>query len=157
MIKFTNRIKINRPIDEVFTFVSDFENVPKWNYYVTQVTNLSNHELQKGTVYHQIRKSDQQKFEVLDYIPNQRVVVKTLPGSNPEFRIECLFEGDSQLTEFTYNWDLEFTNSGLGGIIDKLAKNKVKNAVRQNMSKLKQLLESGTVTLQDGRLSTYQV
>jgi hypothetical protein len=37
-------------------------------------------------------------------------------------------------------------------LIEKLAKIKVKKAVMQNLIKLKELLENGSVQLQDGRL-----
>jgi uncharacterized membrane protein len=32
MLEFENTVYIDRPIGEVFTFLSDFENIPKWNY-----------------------------------------------------------------------------------------------------------------------------
>jgi uncharacterized membrane protein len=34
VLEFENTIPIDRPIDEVFAFLSDFENIPKWNYYL---------------------------------------------------------------------------------------------------------------------------
>ncbi len=42
MLEFENTIRIDRPIAEVFAFLSDLENIPKWNYYVLEVTKLSN-------------------------------------------------------------------------------------------------------------------
>ena len=32
MLEFENTVYIDRPVDEVFAFLSDFENIPKWNY-----------------------------------------------------------------------------------------------------------------------------
>ena len=156
MIQFTNEITIQKPVEEVFDFVSDFENVPKWNYYVRRVTNLTGGEPQKGTTFHQARESDQQQYRVTEYIPNKKVVVETLPGSAPEFKIACSFEGDDRKTDFRYHWDLELANRGPGGIIEKLAARRVKDAVYQNLTKLKQLLESGQVTLQNGRKAVYK-
>jgi len=40
MIEFENRIRIERPREEVFDFVSNFENVPKWNYFVESVRKV---------------------------------------------------------------------------------------------------------------------
>jgi uncharacterized membrane protein len=37
VLEFENTILIDRPTDEVFAFLSDFENIPKWNYYVLEV------------------------------------------------------------------------------------------------------------------------
>jgi uncharacterized membrane protein len=33
---FENVVMISRPIEDVFGFLSDFENVPKWNYAVVE-------------------------------------------------------------------------------------------------------------------------
>ena len=41
MIRFENTVEIDRPIEEVFRFVANFENVPRWNYYVVDVRQLS--------------------------------------------------------------------------------------------------------------------
>jgi len=37
VLEFENTIRIDRPIAEVFAFPSDFENIPKWSYYVLEV------------------------------------------------------------------------------------------------------------------------
>ena len=37
MMEFENTIVIKKPIKEVFAFISNFENIPKWNYYVLEV------------------------------------------------------------------------------------------------------------------------
>ena len=60
----TITIVIQRPIEEVFTFVADFENVSQWNYNVLSVRKLSEMPVDLGTVYHQVRKRDQQDFQV---------------------------------------------------------------------------------------------
>jgi uncharacterized membrane protein len=32
---------IRRPIEDVFAFLSDFENVPKWNYAIVETRKVS--------------------------------------------------------------------------------------------------------------------
>lgn len=39
--EFSNEVTINRPIEHVFSFLSNFENMAKWNYWA-----LSDMELQ---------------------------------------------------------------------------------------------------------------
>ncbi len=56
MIEFENTVQIKRPIGEVFTFLSNLANLPKWNYFVTRVTKVSEGPAGIGTTYHQIRK-----------------------------------------------------------------------------------------------------
>ena len=62
MLEFENTVYIDRPIGEVFSFLSDFENIPKWNYYVLEVRQRSESPIGIGTTYHQVRKTDEQVF-----------------------------------------------------------------------------------------------
>jgi uncharacterized protein YndB with AHSA1/START domain len=98
MLEFENTIRIDRPVEEVFAFLSDFENIPKWNYYVLEVRQLSEHPIGIETTYHQVRKSDQQDFRIIEFEPNHTVAVKTLPQSSPSFeRRITLYEEGTQL------------------------------------------------------------
>ena len=57
MIEFTNQVVIERPVKDVFDFVSQLENAPKWNYFVQQVRQTSPGPVGFGTSFHQIRKT----------------------------------------------------------------------------------------------------
>jgi uncharacterized membrane protein len=148
MLEFENTIHINRPIEEVFTFLADFENLPKWNYFVLKVEKTSAGPIGIGTTYHQVRKTDEQSFGITEFEPNRAMAVKTPPGES--FQLEMRFilrsEGDS-----THVRDLWKLDTGRSAILEKLAGGKVKSTVAENLSKLKQLLEQGNVILQDGR------
>ncbi|MGD8490264.1 MAG: SRPBCC family protein [Anaerolineae bacterium] len=148
MIEFKNRIVIDRPVEEVFAFVADFENVPKWNYYVLEVNKTSAGPLGVGTTYHQTRKTDEQDFGVIEYEPTERVVVKTLPHAQPAFEMRFMFQPLEGGTQMTDAWKLD---TGGPGLLERLGRGKVKQAVKENLVKLKELLETGSVQLQDGR------
>jgi hypothetical protein len=51
-------------------------------------------------------------------------------------------------TRIVDRWRLDL---GVPALLEPLAVGRVKKAVRENLGKLKTLLEAGTVTLQDGR------
>jgi uncharacterized membrane protein len=148
VLEFENTIAIERPIDEVFAFLSDFENIPKWNYYVLEVRQLSESPIGIGTTYHQLRKSDQQDFRIIEFEPNTTVAVKTSPQSSPSFerRFTLYEEGDT--TRIRDQWKLD---TGRPALLERLARGRVKSAVSENLSKLKELLQEGRVVLQDGR------
>jgi uncharacterized membrane protein len=148
VLEFENTIPIDRPIDEVFAFLSDFENIPKWNYYVLEVRQLSESPIGIGTIYHQVRKSDQQDFRIIEFEANNTVAVKTLPQSSPSFerRFTLYEEGDT--TRIRDQWKLD---TGRPALLERLARGRVKSAVSENLSKLKELLQEGRVVLQDGR------
>ena len=148
MLEFENTIAIERPIDEVFAFLSDFENIPKWNYYVLEVTQLSESPIGIGTTYHQIRKSDQQDFRIIEFEANHRVAVKTLPQSSPSFERRFTLYEEGETTRIRDQWKLD---TGRPALLERLARGRVKSAVSENLSKLKELLQEGRVVLQDGR------
>jgi uncharacterized membrane protein len=148
MLEFENTVYIDRPVDVVFAFLSDFENIPKWNYYVLEVRQLSESPRGLGTTYHQVRKTDEQDFRIIEFEPDHTVAVKTLPQSSPglEMRFSLYEEGNA--TRIRDEWMLD---TGRPAILERLALRRVKSAVAENLAKLKELLEEGRVVLQDGR------
>lgn len=148
MIKFENSISIDRPIEQVFKFIANFENTPKWNYYVLDVEQLNPGTIREGTKFHQIRKSDEQTYQIIKYNPNHLVTIKTTPDSSPQFVMKFSLQSENGATVVKDEWQLE---TGQPALLERLAAWKIKSAVAENLNKLKQLLEAGKVTLQDGR------
>ena len=149
MIRFENSISIERPVAEVFAFLSDFENIPKWNYYVLEVRKISDGPVGVGTKYHQVRKTDEQVFQITEFKLNHKIAVKTLPESSLQFERRFTLQAEGSNTHIIDKW--EELDTGRPALIEKLAARKVKSAVAENLNKLKVLLETGRVTLQDGR------
>ena len=151
MLEFENTIRIDRPVEEVFAFLSDFENIPKWNYYVLEVRQLSEGSIGVGTTYHQVRKSDQQDLRIIEFGPGHTVAVKTLPQSTPDLEMRFTLNEEGSTTRVRDEWKL---NTGKPAIFERLAGGRIKSAVAENLAKLKELLEEGQVVLQDGRQVT---
>lgn len=149
---FENTITIERPLDEVFRFVSDQCNNPKWNYFVMQVEKL-NSISGAGAEYLQTRKTDQQRFIIKEYKANRQVMIETLPGERPAVTRKIWFEGDANRTlirdQITFKLPIPT-------FLARLVLKRPKKAVKENLEKLKILLESGQVVLQDGRNSFYR-
>jgi uncharacterized membrane protein len=79
MLHFKNKLEIHRPVADVFSFISNFENMPKWNYFVLEVRKLSGGSIGLNTTFRQIRKTDSQEYKITEFEPNRRVTVETLP------------------------------------------------------------------------------
>jgi len=148
VLEFENTIRIDRPADEVFAFLSDFENIPKWNYYILEVRQFSESPVGVGTTYHQIRKSEEQDYQVTEFEANRAIAVKTLPQSSPGFERKFTLYEEGDTTRIRDEWKLD---TGRPALLEKLAGGRVKSAVAENLAKLKELLEQGRVVLQDGR------
>ena len=148
MISFENSVAIDRPLPEVFQFVSDLQNLPKWNYFVLDVKKVTSGPLGQGTEFHQVRKTDQQKLRITAFQHPHALTVETVPPSKPELHRAITFSGDAKRTVITDRWSIEL---GMPPLLRPLGKARVASAVRENLSKLKELLETGGTTLQDGR------
>jgi uncharacterized membrane protein len=148
MFTFENTVLIDRPIEAVFAFVVDLPSIPKWNYYVLSVSPTSPKPGVVGSTYHQIRKDDEQDLRISQLEPNRSLVVETIPPSKPELRREIMFEIQGESTRIIDKWQLDL---GVPKLLEPLAANRAKSGVRENLEKLKVLLEAGKVTLQDGR------
>ncbi len=150
MIQFEITIEINRPVTEVFEYVANFENIPQWNYYVLRVHQISAGTSAAGALYHQTRRDDEQRYQVTAHQPNQKIAIKTTPGSSPAFERVFTFEKTTTGTRIKDVWKLE---TGHNALLERLGAGKVKSAVADNLGKLKELLETGQTRLQDGRVS----
>ncbi len=151
MLEFENTIRIDRPVAEVFAFLSDFENIPKWNYNVLEVSQVSDGPIGIGTMYHQVRKSDQQDFSITELDDNRQVAVKTVPQSTPDLEMRFTLYPEEGTTRVRDEWKLDMR---LPALLESLAAQRIKSAVAGNLMKLKELLEEGEVVLQDGRRAT---
>jgi uncharacterized membrane protein len=151
MLHFKNKLEINQPVAEVFSFISNFENMPKWNYFVLEVTKLSEGSIGLNTTFKQVRKTDTQEYKITEFEPNRRVTIETLlPYSKLVMRFTFEQENNNH-TILTDEWELD---TGKAALVERFAGRNVKSAVAENLQKLKQLLETGKVTLQDGRTIT---
>jgi uncharacterized membrane protein len=151
MLEFENAVRIDRPIEDVFAFLADFENIPKWNYYVVDVKKISHGPVSVGSRYHQVRKTDEQTFRLISFEPGRLIEAKTEPGSLPQLEMRFVVQPEEGKTLLRDQWKLA---TGKPAILEKLAARSIKSAVAENLGKLKQLLENGWVILQDGRRMT---
>jgi uncharacterized membrane protein len=148
MFTFENSILIDRPVDEVYAVAADLTSIPKWNYYVQSVTPTSGNPGAEGATFHQVRKNDAQDLRIVKAAAGETLVVETIPPSKPELRREMLFQAEGKSTRLVDKWQLDM---GVPRLLEPLAARRAKAGVRENLGKLKTLLETGRVTLQDGR------
>jgi uncharacterized protein YndB with AHSA1/START domain len=143
MASFENSVTIRRPVEDVFAFLADFENVPKWNYAIVETTKVSPGPVRVGTTYRQTRSAprrSEETFEVTVFEPATRLEVQG--GLGPfTARVSYLLEPTGSGTTLTNAVDLE--SSGLLTLVAPLATSRVKHAVAANLDTLKQLLEEG--------------
>src|SRR5260370_24938589 len=67
---------IERPVSEVFAFISDPENLPRWNYYVTGCIKLDASPARVGSTYRLVPKSATPVFSRTQFQHDPRVVIR---------------------------------------------------------------------------------
>jgi uncharacterized protein YndB with AHSA1/START domain len=138
---FENTVIIRRPIEEVFGFLSDFENIPKWNYAIAETRKVSQGPVGVGTIYQRVRsvpsRSDE-RFEVTAYNPPRNLEIQGQLGPFPS-RLSYALDAVPEGTRVTNSVELEL--HGPGRLLGRVAVPRVRDAVAANLHKLKELLE----------------
>jgi hypothetical protein len=78
MATFQNTVTIRRAVEDVFTFLANFENIPKWNYAIVETKKTSPGAVGVGTTYRQIRsipERSEEGFKVTAFEPASRLEV----------------------------------------------------------------------------------
>ena len=142
MIKVETEVVINRPSDEVFAYISNFENNPRWQSGMVEARFTTDGPLHVGSTYDQVTtflgRRIESTFEVLEYVPNHMVKASTTSGSFPitfariveahsdGTRVKAIIEGDA---------------SGFFKLAEPLLKRMVQRSVEADYRNLKAVTE----------------
>lgn len=142
MIKVSTTITIARSPAEVFGFISNFENNPRWQSGMVAARFTSEGELGVGTTYVQearfLGRRVESTFKVLDFEPGHLVKASSTAGSFPITftRIVEPYGGNCRVTAI-----VEGDASGFFKLAEPLLKPMVARSVREDYKVLKRILE----------------
>lgn len=151
MEAFENIVMIRRPAEEVFAFLADFQNVPRWNYAIKQTWKTSPGPARVGATYRQTRtvpRGGDEGFEITVFDPPGRLAVQGQIGPF-HAKASYLLEPTGGGTRLTNNVELE-PASALLRLIGPLTGPRVKTAVARNLGTLKRLLEGARPAAEGG-------
>jgi uncharacterized protein YndB with AHSA1/START domain len=144
MQAFENTVTIQRPADEVFAFLADFENIPRWNYAIEETRKASAGPVGVGTRYRQTRTVPSRSvegFEVTVFEPARRLAMHGQIGPF-QATISYELEAVAGATQLVNNVELDPSQAMLR-LAAPLAAPRIKAAVAQNLGKLRLVLEDG--------------
>jgi len=145
MINVHQSTIINRPVPEVFAFVGDQTNAPRWQRGLETVRRIGGGPIEVGTRHEFVRKligrrmSGQNEYTV--YEPDRIVAFKATSGGWP---LEAAYEiapAGEQATQLSSRIALQ--PSGAFRVLQPLFAAALKRDVRANLATLKDLLEAG--------------
>jgi uncharacterized protein YndB with AHSA1/START domain len=87
VITFETDVRINRPIEEVFAYVSDPRNFPHWNSAVQTVHKTSGYEDEMAATYFMERQLPTgralNELEIITRQPSREFAIRTTSGPTP--------------------------------------------------------------------------
>jgi uncharacterized protein YndB with AHSA1/START domain len=142
-MRFTNTVTINRSREDVFAFLADLENLPRWNYAIRRTRKVTSGPVAVGTRYHQLRTvptHQEESLEVVELDHARRLTVRGTLNRLPA-RLAYVLESDGTCTVLSNS--VELTVRGPLVLVSPLATRQVKQAVAANLAALKEILERG--------------
>jgi uncharacterized protein YndB with AHSA1/START domain len=141
-MKFETSVRIERPAEEVFDYVSEPESFPQWNSAVQAVRRTSG-EGDVGSTYLMERDlpggGAENELEILSRSRPTEFDLRTTSGPTP-FMYRYRFVSESGATEVQLAAEVEL--SGVAGALGPLATRAVKRGVDANFATLKGILEA---------------
>jgi uncharacterized protein YndB with AHSA1/START domain len=154
VIAFETDVRIDRPVGEVFAYVSEPLNFPRWSSAVETVRKSSAGDGGVGPRYVMERELPTgraiNELDVVASEPLREFAIRATTGPTP-FLYRYRFAAANG--ETSVHLDAEVELPGSAGFLSSLARRAVKNGVDQNLATLKQILEatrSGVPPLADG-------
>jgi uncharacterized membrane protein len=143
VIAFDTDVRIDRPIDEVYSYVSNPLNFPRWNSAVRAVRLTSAGEYGTGSTYLMERELPTgravNELQVLASERPREFVIRTIAGPTP-FLYRYRFAGANDETAVELEAEVELP--GAAAFLPRLARRAVKRGVDDNLATLKQILEA---------------
>jgi len=140
-ISFVNKLTIDRPPAAVFAYLVDLENLPRWNYAISDTRKVTTGPVGVGTRYRQSRTipaRTHESLEVTELDTDRRLAVSGSLNALPA-KISYELQPEGRATVLTNT--IELRPSGLLSLLAPIATREIKSAVAANLQILKQILE----------------
>ncbi|HEY7124176.1 MAG TPA: SRPBCC family protein [Ktedonobacterales bacterium] len=145
MVTIEQSTIINRPIEEVFAYVSDQRNSPQWQDGVVDVQQSPESPVGVGTKVTLVRvflgRRLEQHAEVVAYEPPTRYAFASTSG--PSTTGTNRFEATAEGTKVTIAFEMQA--GGLFSLAEPLVARNLRRSVEAALGNLKDLLESRAV------------
>ena len=142
MIAFETGVRIDRPIEDVFVYVSDPLNFPRWNSAVEAVLKTSADQNGVASTYSMERELPSgravNELEVVASEPLREFAIRSTAGPTP-FLYRYRFSAENGETVVTLDAEVEMP--GPAALLPQLARRLVKKGVNDNLATLKRILE----------------
>jgi hypothetical protein len=148
MLKVEHSVVINKPVDQVWNFLTVFQNTPKWDIGVLETKQTSEGAAGLGTTFQNtgpfLGKSAVREYKVTDYVLHKKVTVKLMSPSKviQKAEVNYTFEPANNGTKLSFIGCIEF--GGFFRLIQPFLLQRAKRDGQGDLDNLKRLIESQT-------------
>jgi len=148
MLRVEHCVFINKPVEQVWNFLTDFQNTPKWDIGVLETKQTSAGAAGLGTTFQNIGpflgRTSVREYRVTEIELNKKVTVKLITPSKliKKAEVSYAFEPASDGTKLTATGGIEF--NGFFKLIQPILIRRAKRDSQGDLDNLKHLLEAQT-------------
>jgi uncharacterized membrane protein len=143
-MRLEESVEIDRPLEEVFEYVSDVGNYPEWMAHVLEVRKGTPGPPQQGDSFMVAIKSLGRRFETpyerTSYDAGRRYTDQAVGGPIPDQRWHSAFQEVPGRTRFTRAVEVE--SSGLLKLLEPLQKLAAGRQLKKDLQTLKNVVEA---------------
>ncbi len=141
MINHESNVFINRPVEQVFAFMSDPQNRSKWQSNLIKSEKITEGSTRTGTRLRELRRMGRREIEaqveITDFEVNKRFATMTI--TTPHVTDSYSFESENSGTKVHHLYTM--ATSGFMRLLEPLIARSVKSGINESLEKLKSLLE----------------
>jgi carbon monoxide dehydrogenase subunit G len=141
MLKFSADLRVNRPVEKVFAWLTNADNQGKFDKSSLKMELLSPGPWRTGSQFRELRDMGGRKTEVLSELaelePNRRFVVRSKTG--PGWLGTWDFEPDGTGTRL--HWTGKLAMKGFTRLLEPLIGRQMRSQIEQQFAQLPHLLE----------------
>jgi uncharacterized protein YndB with AHSA1/START domain len=141
MIRHQLNLQINRRVEEVFSFLTNANNHPKWDALSVSMEAQEAGDWHPGMTFREVRKiggrNTEVSSEIVVFESNRRMEIQSLTG--PDFHGTWIFESFNNGTHLQYTAQMQL--KGLMRLLEPLIVGQFKQQLEANFANLKRILE----------------
>jgi uncharacterized protein YndB with AHSA1/START domain len=144
MIKLKETIEVNRPVEEVFDYIVNLENVQRWQPAVIEVRRLTEGPTRLGTRFSEVvrfmGRRDTTTCEVVELERNSRFAFK----ATGRFEYETTYTFGARDGGTRIEIDGSFKTKGFWRVLEPILKGELQTESRTELQAMKKAIETRT-------------
>jgi uncharacterized protein YndB with AHSA1/START domain len=141
MIRHEVTIHLNKPVEQVFAFLTDTNKLLTWQSNLIKSEPLTEGPLRTGSRFREVRRINNKEEEIQAEItalePNKRLETKTV--TKPEAMVSYVLDPEQGGTRLSYKFVLN--TSGVMRLMEPIMANAIKKGSETDFETLKRILE----------------